>query len=222
MYSDEGREGIIEFLKYTDEDELEEGEEEVECILDHNEEEDGEFSYLLKWLNAGDQHNSWHHQGDLAGCDEIIAKYWQDAKAAESKLNGMAAFITDTMGNSITQQCEYMSGFIGMISNKIDQEMIENESCIQCVSIMNATSSSMQALTDWQIQTLLGDDMCYTVQQNSIAAPVTEIPPKDFILMEGGHKNQVIRIQEVKNTDFYLSSVGDARNFVATGSLFFR
>ena len=63
-------EEIIErFTIKEGEDQLEEGEEEVDFIIDHNEECEGEFSYLLRWLNADPKHDSWHHQSDLVACE---------------------------------------------------------------------------------------------------------------------------------------------------------
>ena len=42
----------------------------------HNEEGEGDFSYLIKGMDADPKHNSWHHQSDLSGCERLIKEYW--------------------------------------------------------------------------------------------------------------------------------------------------
>ena len=67
----------MEIFAKPDEDEdddlVRDEDEEVEKILDHIEDEDNEFEYLLKWKDADECHNSWHHESDLTGCEQLIA-----------------------------------------------------------------------------------------------------------------------------------------------------
>ncbi|KAJ1957241.1 hypothetical protein GGI12_005080, partial [Dipsacomyces acuminosporus] len=48
---------------------------EVEAIIDHKDEEDGSFSYLVRWKGFGPDHDTWEPQSNFIQTD-VIRKYW--------------------------------------------------------------------------------------------------------------------------------------------------
>ena len=59
---------------------------EVEAILKHcRDKRKGGLKYLLKWLGYGHEHNTWQHEGDLAGATELIGEYWERHRGADAQ-----------------------------------------------------------------------------------------------------------------------------------------
>ena len=192
-------EEVMEIFAKPDEDDddalVADEDEEVEKILDHIEDEDNEFEYLLKWKDADECHNSWHHEADLTGCEQLIANYWEENAELVAEVNPLAAFISETCGHTTVQQSQYMQNFIGMVSNPTDTHSeLGGGECMMVVSLTSTASTDTKPLTNWQVETLLGNRMCYS---EKCAYPTIEIPPKEFITMEGGKEAVKIELDQM-------------------------
>ena len=62
---------------------------EIEAVVDHEEIEEDDYDYYVKWQDWEDEHNTWHSQEDLKGCEKLIKEYWtQVTKLSEQGLSG--------------------------------------------------------------------------------------------------------------------------------------
>ena len=50
---------------------------EIEAVVDHQEIDEDDYDYLVKWEDWEDDHNTWHSQDNLSGCEKLIKEYWQ-------------------------------------------------------------------------------------------------------------------------------------------------
>ena len=46
-------------------------------MVDHQEIDEDDYDYLVKWEDCEDEHNTWHSQDNLSGCEKLIKEYWQ-------------------------------------------------------------------------------------------------------------------------------------------------
>ena len=54
---------------------LEDGEEVVEAILDHQKADDGTLEFKVKWQGWDENFSTWHDEEDLVGCEKLIKAY---------------------------------------------------------------------------------------------------------------------------------------------------
>ena len=60
---------------------------EIEAVVDHEEIEEDDYDYYVKWQDWEDEHNTRHSQEDLRGCENLIKEYWtQVTKPAAAAL----------------------------------------------------------------------------------------------------------------------------------------
>jgi hypothetical protein len=61
---------------------------EVEAIVGHKKEPNGQFKYFLKWKGYSSSHNTWESEEDLA-CPALLQRYWamQRSPALVSRRN---------------------------------------------------------------------------------------------------------------------------------------
>merc|ERR1712091_106167 len=88
-----------------------------------------------------------------------------------------------------------MQNFIGMVSNPTDTHSeLGGGECMMVVSLMSTASTDTKPLTSWQVETLLGNRMCYS---EKCAYPTVEISPDKFITMEGGKEAIQIELDQM-------------------------
>ena len=66
-----------EMNDFVVQDELDEGEYEIDQVLDHNQLGPREYEYEVSWKGYGPEDNWWKHQDDLSGAQGAIAEYWR-------------------------------------------------------------------------------------------------------------------------------------------------
>ena len=54
-----------------------EGDFEVEKVVEHIDNHDGTSEYKLRWKGYDHTHDTWHHQDDCSECMIPIAEYWK-------------------------------------------------------------------------------------------------------------------------------------------------
>ncbi|OUT61652.1 MAG: hypothetical protein CBB71_04060 [Rhodopirellula sp. TMED11] len=202
-----------------DPDDLSDGEHEVEIIKDHSAEEADVFSYLVGFKGYDASHDLWFSQDDMAGCEEIIAEYWQNNPEPNHNIDQIIAFISsedrarretfqnqnfqnrsESQNRSSTTLGAYRNAsaaadiaqiedpdadpdqivaFINSISGE-DYKSVPAKPTMYCIGTLNQDTVSVQALSEYQVAALVGEKM------HQYIFPVVEIPPKEFIKMDGG------------------------------------
>ena len=77
---------------------------EIEAVVDHEEIEENDYDYYVKWQDWEDEHNTWHSQEDLEGCEKLIKEYWTQVTkpAAAALVNNLVMSVT-AIPHTLTQ-----------------------------------------------------------------------------------------------------------------------
>ena len=173
-------------LYSIDSEDLAEGEEEVDYLKDHTEEGKDEYFYLVAWKGHDSKADTWHHQDDLQGCGELIMEYWQ-----AQQRNEIMNCTTDSHNSSPDNIIAFINQTEGY-----DFDAKPCKPAMMCVGTLNQGKSQIMALSDWQVDSMLGDRM-----RPSIMA-VGEIKPKDFYKMDGGPEAIEHELDEMRKQRF--------------------
>ena len=85
-------------------------------MVDHEEIEEDDYDYLVKWQDWDDEHNTWHSQEDLKGCEKLIQEYWTHVTqpAAAALMDNLIMSVTATP-HTLTQVDEQLHTFMSVV-----------------------------------------------------------------------------------------------------------
>ena len=76
------------------------------------------------------------------------------------------------------------------------EQSYKGETIMLCATTLSENGMQIQALTEWQVDTLMGDSMSHSCY------PATEIEPTEFITQEGGLEAAEKELMEMKERRF--------------------
>ena len=159
------------------ESELQDGTEEVECILDHADHGGGELDFKVRWVGHNDSFDTWHNAEDLVDCEALIKDYCDQLSTPVSEPDQIIAFISQ------------------IDDNVYEHATHSDQHCMMVAAMHHQGNTDIVAVCDWQIETLMGSDMTFDnaiqdgtdqCEKGKGVYPVVEIPVPKFMQMEGG------------------------------------
>ena len=119
---------------------------EIEAVVDHEEIEEDDYDYYVKWQDWEDEHNTWHSQEDLKGCEKLIQEYWtQVSKPAAAALGDSLVMSATAVPHTLTQVNDQLITFM----SAMDKEEYEYPHiCATITEILISPCSNIRWFSD--------------------------------------------------------------------------